>query len=383
MKQFNGAAANIEKQVVGLLTRNPLSLSRGDKILVSVEPPLLGKGFAGLITDNGGKRDTRIPQVKVADGILSELADGDFVALDPDGTVSVLWDSQAPTNALLLTEACDCHCIMCPQPPERHDGWLVEKSRRIVDMVKIGKDQCLCLTGGEPTLLADDFFDLLRRIARRHPKASVTMLTNGKSFADFEFTKRFVETRPKDFLTCVSLHGDVDELHDRIVGVKGSFYRTAMGLQNLARFRERIEIRVVASRMNADRLESIATFITRNFPFIQHCAFMGMEVTGLAQKNYEAVWIDPQEYRLQLSKAAAVLNRADMDVSVYNIPLCLLERRSWGFARKSISGWKNDYLPVCGTCSEKERCCGVFTTSGLHQSAYIRPFPEPNAGAAQ
>jgi hypothetical protein len=146
-----------------------------------------------------------------------------------------------------------------------------------------------------------------------------------------------------------------------------------MGLQNLARFRERIEIRVVVNRLNAHRLESIATFIQRNLPFIYHCAFMGMEITGLACDNYADVWIEPFEYRDQLSRAVKVLSRANMKVSIYNLPLCLVERKSWNFAKKSISGWKNDYLPVCEGCTARENCSGIFTTSGLHQSPNIRP----------
>jgi His-Xaa-Ser system radical SAM maturase HxsC len=262
---------------------------------------------------------------------------------------------------------------MCPQPPKAHDGTLTQISKRMLDIIEIDCKQTICLTGGEPTLLKEDFFDILGLINKNHPKAIVMMLTNGKSFADFEFTKRFVSLRPKDFLTCISMHSDVDEIHDQIVGVKGSFYKTAMGLQNLARFREKIEIRVVINRINAYRLESIATFIQRNFPFINHCAFMGMEITGLANDNYETIWIDPHEYRAELLRAIRVLSRADMSVSIYNVPLCLIEPTVWSFARQSISGWKNDYLAICDGCSVKLRCCGVFTTSGEHQSLYIHP----------
>jgi His-Xaa-Ser system radical SAM maturase HxsC len=170
------------------------------------------------------------------------------------------------------------------------------------------------------------------------------------------------------------MHSDVDAVHDRIVGVKGSFYKTVMGLQNLARFREKIEIRVVVSRINAHRLESIATFIQRNFPFIAHCTFMGMEITGRARDNYDTIWIDPYEYRNELSRAVKVLSRADMNVSIYNIPLCLVESRSRSFARQSISGWKNDYLPICENCSVRPECCGIFTTSGFYQSSRIYPI---------
>ena len=373
MKQFAGTAENIETPILGLVTRNPLSLSRGNSVLVTEGASFLARGFAGLITEDSGKKKSSLPQTKVSGEAIDQLEDGDCVLIGKDGTITVVWEKKAPTNPLLLTEKCDCHCLTCPQPPKAHDRTLAETSKRILNLVNVENTQTICLTGGEPTLLKEDFFDVLGVINKKHPKSSVMMLTNGKSFADFEFTKRFASLRPKDFLTCVSMHSDVDEVHDQIVGVKGSFYKTAMGLQNLARFREKIEIRVVVSRINARRLESIATFIQRNFPFIRHCTFMGMEITGLARDNYETVWIDPYEYGDELSRALKALSRADMDASIYNLPLCLIEPKSWSFARRSISGWKNAYLLICEGCSVKSRCCGVFTTSGLLQSPHILP----------
>ena len=373
MIQLKGIAANIETPVLGIVTRNPLSLSRKNSVLVAAEPSLLTSGFAGIVTGEHGGKKTSSPQVKVPAEFSERLHEGDCVLIGTDGTVTVVWELQARMNPLLLTEMCDCHCLMCPQPPKPHNRDLTETAKRILNLVKIEKGQTICLTGGEPTLLKDDFFNVLGLINKKHPAAPVMLLTNGKSFADFDFAKRFAAERPKDFMTCVSMHSDVDEVHDRIVGVKNSFYRTAMGLQNLARFREKIEIRVVVNRINAHRLESIATFIQRNFPFIYHCAFMGMEITGLARDNYTDVWIEPFEYRDQLSRAVKVLSRANMNVSIYNLPLCLVEPKSWTFARQSISGWKNDYLPGCEGCTAKEGCSGIFTTSGLQQSPHIRP----------
>ncbi|KAA0894239.1 His-Xaa-Ser system radical SAM maturase HxsC [Oryzomonas rubra] len=370
MKQFKGIAANIDMPVLGLVSRNPFSLSRCGQVLVSEGLSLLAKGFSGVITGEI-KDKTSQAHVKLTDG-SSELVDGDCVLIDKDGMVTVVWEKHAPMNPLLLTEACDCQCLMCPQPPKVHEKRLTETAKKILNLVKVGDDQTICLTGGEPTLLKEDFFAILELIGNKHPNSNVMMLTNGKSFADFQFTKRFVQTRPANFISCVSMHSDVDEVHDRIVGIKDSFYKTAMGLQNLARFREKIEIRVVVNRLNAQRLEAIANFIQRNFPFIYHCAFMGMEITGLARDNYEDVWIDPYDYRDQLSKAVKVLSRANMYVSIYNLPLCLLKSASWAYARKSISGWKKDYVLACESCSKKEDCCGIFTTSGLHLSPHIQ-----------
>lgn len=373
MKQFKGNGENLLVPILGLVTRNPLSLSRFKSVLITDEDSLLSRGFAGLITKDTSRKYSSLPQVKLSSEVSEKLEEGDCILIDMQGTITVVWEQKAPMNPLLLTEACNCNCIMCPQPPKEYNENLIDISRKILSLVRANSNQTICLTGGEPTLTKDGFFDILRLINKKHQKSPVMLLTNGKSFANFEFTKRFVSERPADFLTCVSIHSDVDELHDLIVGVKGSFYKTVMGLQNLARFREKIEIRVVVNRINACRLEAIATFIQRNFPFIFHCTFMGMEITGLARDNYDTVWIDPYEYREELLRAIRVLSRADLNVSIYNLPLCLIDPKLWNFARQSISEWKNDYLPACENCSVKAKCCGIFTTSELHQSPNIRP----------
>ncbi len=47
MKQFDGIAENIDTPILGLVTRNQLSLSRGYSVLVIEETSLLSRGFAG------------------------------------------------------------------------------------------------------------------------------------------------------------------------------------------------------------------------------------------------------------------------------------------------------------------------------------------------
>jgi len=373
MIQYKGIAQNVSSSVVALITRNPFTLSRVNSILVSDNSTILSKGFAGHITAGNPNKRSFAPRVNVDRNVIDKLVEGDCVLLDKDGMITVVWNKSASMNPLLLTEMCNCRCTMCPQPPKAHDSTLTDICKRILDLVKIDDNQTICLTGGEPTLLKKDFYDLLSLIREKHPKVQVMLLTNGKSFSDFEFTKQFVSVRPLNFISCVSLHSDIDEDHDRIAGVKNSFYNTIKGLHNLARFQEKIEIRVVVSRLNARYLESIATFIYRNFPFVYHCAFMGMEITGLAVDNYKEIWIDPYEYRDQLSRAVNVLSRGGINVSVYNLPLCLIEKKIWSFARQSISGWKNEYLPICDKCMVKGECGGVFSTSGLHQSPFINP----------
>ena len=108
-------------------------------------------------------------------------------------------------------------------------------------------------------------------------------------------------------------------------------------------------------------------------PFVIHVTFMGMEYAGDAIKRLESLWIDPYEYMDQLKKAVWFLHRRNINVSIYNIPLCLLDSRVRNFARDSISQWKKGFLSICNDCKEKERCSGIFLTS-IRQSSNIKPL---------
>ena len=157
------------------------------------------------------------------------------------------------------------------------------------------------------------------------------------------------------------------------MGIPGSFQQTVRGLHNLALFRQRVEIRVVIFRNNYQRLPSMAEFIYRNFPFVVHVAFMGMECTGLAGTNLDQVWIDPTEYATGLKNAVLHLNRRATPVSIYNLPLCLIPHEVWKFSKNAISTWKNIYLDQCGSCKMRPNCGGFFSTS-VKQSNRIIPI---------
>ncbi len=374
MKVYKGTSSHIELPVLGSVCSSPTTLKRSGKVLISQHGTAFHLGFKGVITGENAKIGGAAPTIRLDNQDFGKLADGDLVVLSPDGSVSVVWDMASETNAIFPTPSCDCRCIMCPQPPQRHDEDIYRIAKETVNALKPEQVKYLCVTGGEPTLLGDKFLDLMRQIKKRFNHATIVLLTNGKGFSDFNLAREFAGIGFSNIVTCVSLHSDIQELNDEIAGVQGSFHKTVQGLYNLARMRQRVEIRHVINKLNAQRIESFAHFIYRNFPFAYHIALMGMEITGLAEENYEQVWVDPYDYRFTLDKAVRTLHRVGLDVSVYNVPLCLLERQTWPFARQSISDWKNDYLGLCGKCSVREICCGVFTTSGDRLSKRIEPI---------
>lgn len=59
-------------------------------------------------------------------------------------------------------------------------------------------------------------------------------------------------------------------------------------------------------------------------PFVFRIAFMGMETHGAASDNLKEVWIEPVEYMKYLQEAVLFLNDRMLNVSIYNLPHCLL-----------------------------------------------------------
>jgi len=369
MKTISGRFSS-KRPALGRLTLQRVTLrKRGEAILITDQPKWSDAGYAGLINTVPSTSIILPPQLTVRS--IAEFHEGDVVLIEDD-KAHFLWETRNQNNGLLLTEACNCRCLMCPQPPKAYDKKQPLMALKVLALSPEGFEGEICLTGGEPTLCGDALFELLTGCHRRHPKAGIIMLTNGKRFSDFPFAKRFAALGVPLTLA-VSLHADVDTLHDRIVNSHGSFQMTQQGLYNLAKLGQRIEIRIVVSRLNSGRLPQIARHIYRNYSFASHVAFMGLEITGHAVQNYDTVWVDPHEYGASLEAALHELHRRGMNVSAYNHPLCLLPRSAWSFARKSISDWKNAYSDVCVQCAVREKCCGVFTTSGEHLSSWIRP----------
>jgi hypothetical protein len=156
------------------------------------------------------------------------------------------------------------------------------------------------------------------------------------------------------------------------------------GLYNLARYDASIEIRIVVQKANVARLGELAYFIFRNLSFAKHVAIMGLEPIGFARYNYEKVWVDPADCVEPLKEAVFFLANRGMTVSIYNMPLCTLPRKLWSFCPRSISDWKNIYLPECGHCDVQKLCCGFFRTVGEKWiSRSISPIKIANESSEQ
>ncbi|MGO4220782.1 His-Xaa-Ser system radical SAM maturase HxsC [Lysobacter sp. TAF61] len=262
-------------------------------------------------------------------------------------------------NVLFATERCNSFCLMCSQPPRQiEDDWRIEQLCALAELVD--KDEpSIAISGGEPTLLGEGLPRIVERCADSLPHTHVHVLSNGRLFGEGVYAQSFRALHPS--LTWgIPLYGDHHRLHDYVVQSQGAFAQTIRGLYALHAAGQRIEIRVVLVKPTVERLLDLARYMYRNLPFVEHVAFMGIEPIGFAKANHPALWIDPADMASSLADAVEFLTRRGLSVSIYNLPLCALPESLWQFARRSISNWKQDYLPACANCGVKDQCGGFF-----------------------
>lgn len=369
---------------MGTITHNPMATGPKN-ILVSPSSKLAAiapGSFLALVTDVLDF-PANVQGPLLTSVLFSEqLAEGDVVSIDPNGLIVRQYQVNSNQNFLLATERCNSNCLMCSQPPKDKNDvpYLMNLYRQVIPQIPANCPE-LGITGGEPTLLGDDFFELLALCKAHLPTTELHCLTNGRTFAWKSFAERLGKMELPQLMLGIPLYADSYTLHDYIVQASGAFNQTVQGLHNLALYNQRVEIRIVLHQLSIPRLVKLVRFIYRNFPFVEHIALMGLENTGYTPHNIDKLWIDPAEYVAELTEAVEFLATHKMHVSIYNHQLCLLPEVLWPFARRSISDWKNVYLPACDSCAVKEICGGFFASCTTAHSQFIKPIKQLTSDA--
>lgn len=381
-RKLRSLSAVSDRPFIGRVCENPdlPEAARGKEILLvraSGEARPLPPSFRAYLLHEPAQAASERRDVYVLGEEMRYLAHGDVVRIDPSrSAVSALYRRSSPSNALLVTERCDNYCVMCSQPPKPDDdAWIVEVLKEVIPLIS-PETREIGITGGEPALLGEDLIDLVDMLRRHLPRTAVHILSNGRRFADLDFARRLASVAHPDLMVGIPLYSDLAEEHDYVVQARRAFSETVRGILNLKQLRQRVEIRFVIHADTHARLPDFARFLARNLLFVDHVALMGLELVGFAKTNLDALWIDPLDYQPGLVQAVEILDRAGMNVSIYNHQLCVLDPRLHRFAKKSISDWKNAYVEECDGCAKRAECGGFFASGARRKSRGILAMRE-------
>lgn len=373
LKEFSQAQFPLENMILDL---------RSDPLAASSES-ILALPWAGFLANDSVAAPSGRPSLKLL-GDPTVARPGDVIEVRPAvSKVAVRYRRGDNGNVLFATERCNSFCLMCSQPPRQiEDDWRVAHLCELAKL--IDKDEAsIAISGGEPTLLGDGLTQIITACAHSLSNTHVHILSNGRNFENAAYANKFKGLHPS--LTWgIPLYGDHFRLHDYIVQSSGAFAETVKGLYALHAAGQRIEIRVVLVKPTVERLLPLVRYIYQNLPFVEHVALMGIEPIGFAKAHHEALWIDPVDMAGTLFEAVGFLDQRGMSVSLYNLPLCTLPGALRPFARRSISNWKQDYLPACAECNIRSECGGFFGwITPEWTSRGIEPVPMERAVCAR
>lgn len=306
---------------------------------------------------------------------LTLFYEGDVLQFDDRHTGFVIYSNSSNDNALVITMKCNSNCVMCPIPEQQRMMDSIASLESLLELsncIPSNADH-LTITGGEPFLLGKDMFALLSFLKKRFTSTNFLMLTNGRAFANVDFTQQYVKSHPIKMVTGIPIHGSNNEKHDSITQTPGSFKQTILGIKHLLHYHEKVEVRFVVSRLNENDITAMAQMIVDNVPDVDSVKVMGLEMLGGAAAHQDEVWIDYEEAFNKSKKGIDLLIKAGLNVELYNFPLCSISRNYWGIYQKSITDYKIRFLDECESCKEKGACGGVFAgTKRLMKG--VKPF---------
>jgi His-Xaa-Ser system radical SAM maturase HxsC len=373
--RVKGNPSNINTPLIGKVTRNP-DLLDSNSFFINDNSEILNNlnDCIGILSNRSIENNFNLPTIENV-STFEDLSEGDIIVANPDGNINTLYRVNANHNTLFVTERCNSNCLMCSQPPKNKDdiSRLNNINRKLIPLIPKNCHE-LGISGGEPTLMGIHFFETLEALKANLPDTEIHVLSNGRSFSRIEMAERLAKIEYSRLMIGIPLYSDYYQSHDYIVQAKDAFNQTVIGIHNLARFNQRIEIRVVLHKLSIPRLTKLARYIYKNFPFVEHVTFMGLEYVGYTPYNIDKLWIDPADYINELGEAVEFLAGQGMKVSIYNSQLCVLPKNLWEYSRKSISDWKNSYLPECSKCTKLEQCGGLFTWNLKKHSDKIKAF---------
>lgn len=304
------------------------------------------------------------------------LIDYDVIEIINNECVKVLYRDDSEDNAIVVTNQCNSNCIMCPDSDivrNCHNNPYIEK---LLEQVRYtpSDTKFMTITGGEVGLLKDDLVRLLAECKEYLPDTSFLLLTNGRVFANTEYTNKICANLPAKIRFAIPIYANSEQRHDEITRAPGSLKQTITGIKKLLAKNVEIEIRIVVMKKNYKILKDFSNFIIKEIPNVKVVNFMGLEMLGNSLKNKDEVWINFLDVKEYLYEACKELISSGIMVNIYNFPLCNVDKRLYSIASQSITDYKIKYKEECNECKAKDKCGGFFFSTINMKDIKVKPI---------
>ncbi len=290
------------------------------------------------------------------------FSDGDLVYIKENGSIQILYVKGQPEVDLFITNKCNSNCVMCPLAETVRKRESPGQLQWILDYISLLPEDLpyINITGGEPTLEGQQFLTVMSRLRDKFQHTEFQLLTNGRSLADRKYLTQLIANMPYNIRFAIPLHSSCEKVHDGITQSKGSFIQTDYAIRNLLDLQQKVELRIVVSRLNIPTIKETVEYIEKEYKGIFVVNFIGMEMMGNAAKNRAYLWEDYLEVFRKIRESVHFLIIHGIDTQLYNFPLCAVEPGYWPLVAKSITGYKIRYKDECNECAVKDICGGFF-----------------------
>jgi MoaA/NifB/PqqE/SkfB family radical SAM enzyme len=223
---------------------------------------------------------------------------------------------------------CNCKCIFCSvgRQIEHHikEGSGIKTTEEVkedIDLAVKVKAKAFALSGGEPTL-RPDIFELVR-YAKKRGLPKVEVQSNGRMYYYKDFCEKMVKAGVDDFV--VSFHSGQKNVHDKLMGLKGTYEQASCGVKNLKTLGQTVKINLVILKPNYRHLAATAKYLLGFKANEFRLTFLSVD--GSVLKNPKILTAPMRLVAPYMEQAIDEINKADHHpgIFIYNFVLCLLK----------------------------------------------------------
>ncbi|MDD4907552.1 MAG: radical SAM protein [Candidatus Omnitrophica bacterium] len=280
--------------------------------------------------------------------LLIPIIKGDFASQR-----SVLGRLGIKSLFLYLETPCSNDCIFCRHKDCVMPSDFFKAELKLKDNLKIGAKK-LCIIGNDP-LLYPEIPEILG-LAKKYGFREIEIMTSGESLADTAFCRALINKGASAF--SLPIFSDDPDLHDHIVGRKGSFEKVIRGVKNALKYKAGVFIHTNLIKQNLDHIPALENFVRQELkaPFV---------ILPIRPKTANLSFAE------LMPSYAEIIDKLRGVRSLLVLPLCVVQRIQQDKFRaggSQISDSMKLYFldqrflkpGICKNCSYSHACPGLF-----------------------